>query len=165
MSTPSVRASVYSSGHLLVNGDQADRMQSARMFNPALNSVSNIVRESNELYAGRPAHLNSGNGSGQNSLAGFSGLNPQSYIMNETGLRQVDFRSDVPNTSFYDTIDGANRANWPVQYAGTSGSALQVPNGPESYTNVPKNSDRQLTSVERKRYLAALHKAYKDGQF
>jgi hypothetical protein len=168
MSAPSIRASVYSWNHPLINGENAPRLQSVRTFDPSLSVVNRTLREANELHAGRPASLNSGNG-GSGDMGGFAGLNPQDFIMLETGLRQVDFRSDVPNTSFYDTIENANRSNWPSQYAGHG--TMELVNGPESYTNVPVQprqerfgvGSRPLTMVERQNYARALKQAQNRG--
>lgn len=164
MST-SVTSSTYSCAHPLVNGEHAARMQSARTFDPSLNAVSNMHRSANDNHAGRPAPLNSDNGS-DNTLDGFAGLNPSSYIMLETGLRQVEFHEHYPHTTFYDTIAGANRSNWYSQFAGKTGTTCGVMNGPSSYTSTPNqsNSHGQPTSVDRKRYLAALNNHYRQSQ-
>ena len=165
MSTPSIRSSVYSCSHPLVNGSNADRNQSARIFDPSLNLVSNIYRSANENHAGRPAPLNSDNGS-DNTLGGFSGLNPSSIIFLETGLRQVEFQSAYPNTTFYDTFDGANRSNFYSQKAGKSGGMCQLSGGPESYTSAPTQNNclGQPTSVDRANYLRALNSVYRQQQ-
>jgi len=162
MSTPSIHSTVYSCAWPKITGENADRMQSARTFTPALNTPSNIYRSANENAAGRPAHPNSDNGTNGLATLGYAGLNPTDYIGLESSLRQVEWRDAAPSTSFYDTMEGANRANWPNQFAGTAGSACAVYNGPDSYSNTPQNSNRngQMTSVDRQRYLSALHREY-----
>lgn len=167
MSTPSIRASVYSCVHPLVTAENQDRAQSARTFDPSLNTVSNLYRDANEHHAGRPAPLNSDNGLGTyGALSGFAGLNPSSFIALTTGLRQVEFQSSYPNTTFYDTIDGANRSNWYSQFAGKSGGTCAVMNGPDSYTSAPAQSNcmGQPTSVDRRAYLNALNQVYRQQQ-
>jgi len=166
MSTPSIRASTYSCSHPLINGENAARAQSARFFDPALNVVSNTFREANDHAFGRPAPLNSDNGS-DNTLSGFAGMNPSDYILLETGLRQVEFQQNYPNTTFYDTIGGANRSNFYSQFAGKTGTTCSVMNGPNSYENTPVQNNyngQMATSVDRQRYMAALNKAYRQSQ-
>jgi hypothetical protein len=168
MSTPSIRASTYSCAHPLINGENAARLQSARTFDPALNIVSNATRSANDHHAGRPAPLNSDNGLGTyGSKAGFAGLNPSDWILLTSGLRQVEFREHYPNTTFYDTIGGANRSNWLSQFAGKSGTTCAVFNGPDSYTSAPQQNNclGQPTSVDRRNYLRALNQVYRQGQY
>lgn len=169
MSTPSIRASVYSCAHPLINGENAARLQSARFFDPALNTVSNLYRDANEHSFGRPAVQNSDNAGGNYStLSGFAGLNPSDFILLTTGLRQVEFRENLPNTSFYDTIGGANRSMFLSEFAGKSGSAhCSLYSGPTSYENSPKQNNcyGQPTSVDRSNYLRALNQVYRQGQY
>lgn len=159
MSTPSIHGSVYNCAWGKITGENAERMQSQRFFDPSLNVASNIYRTSNEGHAGRPASANSDNGVSGLAGLGFAGLNPADFIGLESNLRQVEWRSG--STNFYDTMTGANRANWPNQFAGTSGSACGVSGGPDAYSNTPsRNTSGQPTSVDRQRYLAALHQVY-----
>lgn len=166
MSTPSIRASIYSCSHPLINGENATRLQSARTFDPFLNVASHTPRYANDVYSGRPAHPNSGNG-WDGLLDGFAGLQPSDYMNLETALRQVEFQENIPSSTFYDTIEGANRAHWYSQFAGASGTTCGLYNGPDAYTSTPYQSNQNgqpgLTSVDRRKYLQALHKAYQQG--
>lgn len=160
MSTPSISASTYRCSNPKINGEKAEQLQSVRIFVPALNTVSNIRREANELHAGRPAPLNSTNGADGN-MYGFSGLNPNNWIMLTTGLRQVEFQANYPNTTFYDTIGGANRSNFPAQF---TSQPCEI-RGPESYTSTPvQNNCYGQTSQDRTNYLKALNSVYRSQQ-
>lgn len=158
--TPSIHAAVYSCSWPKITGENAERMQSARSFDPALNVASLTVRSSNENHAGRPAYMTSDNGVSGLSALGYAGLNPTDYIMLESNLRQVEWREGQPQTGFYDTIAGANRANFPAQFAGSSGTSCTVPMGVNAYTNTPYRGTAQQTKVDRDRYLQALHQVY-----
>jgi len=168
MSTVSLTSQVWSCAHPKINGENAIRAQSARIFDPALNTVSHIVRPANDPYSGRPSFQSAANGTyGLNTL-GFSGLNPSAFMALETGLSQVEFQANVPNTKFYDTIEGANRSAWPAQRAG-AGASCSMYNGPDSYTSTPYQNNQQgqsLTSVDRQAYLNALYQTYrKDNRY
>jgi len=165
MSDVSIRASTYSCSHPLVNGSQAERLQSARTFEPSLNVPSNVYKDANDPFSGRPSDHNAANGQyGLNG--GRAGLNPQSFMNVETGLRQVAFQSTLPNSKFYDTLTGANRSNWYSQFAGNSGGGCGVYNGPDSYTSTPVQNNNHgnggvgLTSVDRRNYMQALQNEY-----
>lgn len=146
MSTVSLTSQVWSCAHPKINGENAGRAQSMRTFDTSLNTVSNMYKDANDAYSGRPSFHNAANGTNGLYGLGYAGLNPTSWIALETGLRQVEFQSTLPNTTFYDTLEGANRAAWPSQKAGSSGAACGVYNGPDAYTNTPaySNSNGQL---------------------
>jgi hypothetical protein len=169
MSGVSLTSQVWSCAHPKINGENAARAQSARTFDPALNTVSHIVRPANDPYSGRPSVLSAMNGSSGLYGYGYAGLNPSSFMTLETGLRQVEFQANTPNTKFYDTIDGANRSAWLSQKAGASGGACSVYNGPDSYTSTPLMSNQQgqiLTQPDYQKYMNALYKEYrKDGGY
>lgn len=162
MSSVSLTSQVWSCAHPKINGENAIRAQSARIFDNSLNSVSNITKDANDAFSGRPSHHQAANGTyGLNGL-GYAGLNPSSWIGLETGLRQVEFHSNLPNTSFYDTLNGANRSNWPAQKVGSSGGNCAVFNGPTAYTNTPMNNASQsMTSADHQKYMSALYQEYR----
>ena len=163
MSTVSLTSQIYSCAHPQVNGENADRMQSARIFDNALNIPSGVIKDANDAYSGRPSFHNAANGTNGLAGLGYAGLNPSSYMALETGLRQVEFQAHTPNTTFYDTIEGANRSNWYAQKVGASGGTCGLYNGPDAYTNTPSysNCGGQPTTVDRKRYLDALYQEYR----
>jgi hypothetical protein len=163
MSGVSLTSQVWSCSHPKINGENASRAQSARFFDPALNSVSHIVKSANDAYSGRPSYHNAANGTDGISGLGYAGLNPSSFMTLETGLRQVAFQSTLPNTTFYDTIEGANRSNFTSQRAGSSGGTCGVFSGPEAYTSTPfvSNQNGQLMSAENQRYMSALYNEYR----
>jgi hypothetical protein len=169
MSTPSITASVYSCAHPRVNGENATRAQSARFFDPALNVVSTTCRSANENHAGRPAGQNSDNGQGNyGTMSGFAGLNPSDWVLLSTGLRQVSFMQEAGNpTTFYDTIGGANRSNWPSQFAGAGKTCAVLGNGPSAYTSAPQQNNCYgqvgATSVDRNNYMRALNQVYRNN--
>lgn len=167
MSDVSIRASIYSCNHPLVQTGDAGRLQSARTFDPALNVVSNLYKDANDPYSGRPSSHNAMNGVYGTASLGMAGLNAESQIALTTGLRQVEFQSQYPHTTFYDTLAGANRSNWYTQFAGKTGTTCAVMNGPTAYTSTPQQNTCGgngvgLTSVDRRNYLAALQQAYND---
>ena len=167
MSTVSLTAQVWSCAHPKINGENATRAQSARTFDTGLNTASHIIKPANDAYSGRPAYHQTANGTYGLSTLGYAGLNPSSWMLLETGLRQVAFQANMPNTSFYDTIEGANRAAWPIQKAGSAGTACGVFNGPDAYTSTPYQSNQHgqtLTSVDRQNYLNALYNEYRKNQ-
>ena len=166
MSTVSLTSQVWSCAHPKINGENAARAQSARTFDNALNTVSHIIRPANDPYSGRPSHLSAANGTNGLYGLGYAGLNPTSWLALETGLRQVEFQANMPNTTFYDTIEGANRAAFPSQKAGASGTTCSMYNGPDSYTSTPyfSNSNGQtMTSADRQKYMSALYQEYRKG--
>lgn len=168
MSTVSLTAQVWSCAHPKINGENAARAQSARTFDTGLNTVSHIIKPANDPYSGRPSFHQASNGTNGLYGLGYAGLNPTSWIALETGLRQVAFQANMPNTSFYDTIEGANRAAWPIQKAGSAGTACGVFNGPDAYTSTPYQSNQQgqtLTSVDRQKYLNALYNEYRKNGY
>ena len=164
MSGVSLTSQVWSCAHPKINGENAARAQSARFFDPALNTVSGILKPANDAYSGRPSPHNAANGTYGVSSLGYAGLNPSSFMALETGLRQVSFQSTMPNTTFYDTLEGANRSAFPAQKAGSTGGLCGVYNGPDSYTSTPNMSNQQgqmLTSVDQQNYLKALYNTYR----
>jgi hypothetical protein len=164
MSGVSLTSQVYSCAHPKINGENAARAQSARTFDPSLNVVGNIIKDANDPYSGRPSSHNAANGTNGLNNLGYAGMNPTSWMALETGLRQVEFQSQMPNTKFYDTIQGANRAAWTSQRAG-SGGACAVYNGPAAYTSTPYSSNQggqTLTSVDQQNYLKALYNQYRE---
>lgn len=165
MSGVSLTSQIWSCAHPKVNGDQAARAQSTRTFDPRLNSASMIYKNANDAYSGRPSVHSAANGTYGIQGLGYAGLNPTDFIRLETGLRQVEFVSERHNTAFYDTIEGANRTNWPAQ---RTSATCQVVGGPESYTNAPTldggcGNGVGMTAVDRKKYLDALYTYYKNG--
>lgn len=162
MSTVSLTSQVWSCSHPKVNGENAARAQSARIFDPALNTVSGIQRTANDPYSGRPSQLSAVNGSAGLTSLGYAGLNPSSWMALETGLRQVEFQANMPNTKFYDTL-GANRAAWPSQKAGSAGAACSMYNGPDSYTSTPyaSSAGNTLTAPQQQAYMNALYQEYR----
>jgi hypothetical protein len=164
MSTVSLTSQVWSCAHPKINGENAARAQSARRFDPALNVVSGIVRPANDAYSGRPSHLSAANGTYGLQGLGFAGLDPTSWMALETGLRQVEFQANMPNTKFYDTIEGADRAAWPAQKVG-SGGACAMYGGPGSYTSTPytSNAHGTLTAPQQQKYMNALYQEYNKG--
>ena len=166
MSTVSLTSQVWSCAHPKINGENAARAQSARTFDPALNAPSHIVRPANDPYSGRPSYQSAANGTDGLYGLGYAGLNPTSWMALETGLRQVEFQANVPHTTFYDTIEGANRSAWPAQKAGASGATCAMMNGPSAYTNTPyqsNNNGQTLTSADRQKYMSALYNEYRKG--
>ena len=162
MSTVSLTSQVWSCAHPKINGENATRAQSARTLDPSLNTVSNVIKPANDAFSGRPSYHQAANGTNGLYTLGYAGLNPSSWMALETGLRQVEFQSNLPNTSFYDTIEGANRSVWPSQRAG-SGTACGMFDGPTSYTSTPMQSNNQgktLTSVDHAKYMSALYNEY-----
>jgi len=163
MAGVSLTSQVWSCAHPKINGENATRAQSARSFDPSLNIASNVVKDANDAYSGRPSYHQAANGTNGLYGLGYAGLNPSSWITLETGLRQVEFQANVPNTTFYDTIEGANRSQWLSQRAG-AGAACGVYNGPTAYTNTPyfSNANGQtMTSADRSKYMAALYDEYR----
>lgn len=163
MSGVSLTSQVWSCAHPKINGENAARAQSARSFDTGLNVVSHIVKPANDPYSGRPAHHQTSNGTNGLYGLGYAGMNPTSWIALETGLRQVAFQANVPTTTFYDTIAGANRAAFTSQKAGSSGATCGMFNGPDAYTSTPYQSNangQTLTSVDRQNYLNALYQEY-----
>ena len=163
MSTVSLTAQVWSCAHPKINGENAARAQSARTFDPALNTVSGIIKDANDAYSGRPSYHQAANGTNGLYGLGYAGLNPTDWLSLETGLRQVEFRSNMPHTKFYDTIEGANRSAWLSQKVGTGG-ACALYNGPDAYVNTPYQSNQQgqtMTSVDHQKYLTALYSEYR----
>jgi hypothetical protein len=166
MSGVSLTAQVWSCAHPKINGENAARAQSARTFDPSLNTVSHIVRPANDPYSGRPSVLSAANGTNGLYGLGYAGLNPSSWMALETGLRQVEFQANMPNTKFYDTMDGANRAAWPSQKAGSSGGSCAMYNGPDAYTSTPYQSNQHgqtLTQPDYQKYMSALYQEYRKG--
>jgi len=168
MSNVSIRSSTYSCSHPLINGSQADRLQSARTFSPSLNVASNLYRDANDPATGRPSSHNAINGAAGIQGLGMAGLGAQPFIAVENNLRQVAYMDTYPHTAFYDTLTGANRANWYSQGAGKSGATCAVYNGPDSYTSTPVQSNNKgqvgLTSVDRRNYMNALQQEYNRAQ-
>lgn len=162
MSTVSLTSQVWSCAHPKINGENATRAQSARTFDPSLNVVSNVLRPANDPYSGRPSQLSAANGTDGLYTLGYAGLNPSSWMALETGLRQVEFQANEPNTKFYDTISGADRAAWPAQKVG-SGGACAMYNGPTSYTSTPyvNNQQGSLTAPQQQKYMSALYQEYR----
>lgn len=163
MSGISLTSQIWSCAHPKINGENAARAQSARFFDSSLNSVSNIIKPANDAYSGRPSYHNAANGTDGLTSLGYAGLNPSAYMALETGLRQVEFQSNTPNTTFYDTIAGANRSAFPSQRAGSSGATCAMYNGPTAYTNTPYQSNNQgqtMTSVDHANYMSALYQEY-----
>lgn len=163
MSSVSLTSQVWSCAHPKINGENASRAQSARIFDNSLNTVSGIIRPANDPYSGRPSHLSAANGMAGISSLGYAGLNPSSWMALETGLRQVEFQANAPNTSFYDTVAGANRAAWPSQKVGSSGAACAMYNGPDSYTSTPQMNNHHgqtMTAPDRQKYMSALYQEY-----
>lgn len=167
MSTPSIRASTYSCSHPLINGENAPRLQSARVFDPTLTIAANTIRDANDPYSGRPSTMNAMNGVYGLQELGFAGLNPNPWILHETALRSVAFFDNDGVTNFYDTINGANRGNWSTQFAGKSGTTCGALNGPQSYENTGNYNNQYgqipSTDVDRRNYMAALQSAYRSG--
>jgi len=163
MSDVSLTAQVWSCAHPKINGEHAERVQSARTFDTQLNLASGIYKDANDAYSGRPSYHNAANGTNGLYSLGYAGLNPTAFINLENDLRQVEYLSTVPNTSFYDTLEGANRAAWTSQRAGSSGGMCGMYNGPDAYVNVPVQNPQPmgLNSVQRKNYLAALYSQYR----
>jgi len=164
MSGVSLTAQVWSCAHPKINGENAARAQSARTFDPALNTVSHIIRPANDPYSGRPSVLSAANGTNGLYGLGYAGLNPSSWMTLETGLRQVEFQANVPNTSFYDTIAGANRSVWPAQKVGSGGAQCAMYNGPEAYTSTPFQTNQRgqpMTSADHQKYMSALYQEYR----
>ena len=169
MSGVSLTSQIWSCAHAKVNGENAQRAQSARFFDPALNTVSHIVKPANDAYSGRPSYHNAANGTDGLYSLGYAGLNPTSFMTLETGLRQVAFQSVLPNTTFYDTIEGANRSDFLSQKAGASGGLCGVYNGAQSYESTPymSNMNGQMltsTAVDNNRYMSALYNEYRGQQ-
>jgi len=166
MSTVSLTSQVWSCAHPKINGENAARAQSMRTFDPALNSVSHIVKDANDAYSGRPSYHQAANGTHGLSGLGYAGLNPTSWLALETGLRQVEFQANLPNTGFYDTLEGANRANWVAQKVGSSGGGCAVYNGPTTYTNTPfmNNGQGNMNPADQQRYMNVLYGAYDSPQ-
>ena len=163
MSGVSLTSQVWSCAHPKINGENAARAQSARTFDTALNVVSHIVKPANDAYSGRPSYHQAANGTDGLYGLGYAGMNPSGWLALETGLRQVEFQANMPNTTFYDTIEGANRSDWPSQKTGSTGGTCAMYNGPTAYTNTPyqSNSNGQtMTSVDRQKYLNALYQEY-----
>jgi hypothetical protein len=166
MSTVSLTSQIWSCAHPKINGENAARAQSARTFDPALNVVSHIVKPANDAYSGRPSYHQAANGTEGLESLGYAGLNPTSWVALETGLRQVEFQANVPHTSFYDTIAGADRAAWPSQKVGSSGATCALYGGPDSYTSTPYVSNQHgqtMTSADHQKYLSALYQEYRKG--
>lgn len=164
MSTVSLTSQVWSCAHPKINGENASRAQSMRTFDPSLNIVSGVIKDANDAYSGRPSYHQAANGTNGLYGLGYAGLNPTPWIGFETGLRQVEFQANMPNTAFYDTIEGANRSFWPHQKVGASGTACDVYNGPQAYTNTPFMSNQQgqtITSADHQKYLNALYQEYR----
>ncbi len=163
MSTVSLTSQIWSCAHPKINGENAARAQSQRTFDPALNVVSGVVRPANDPYSGRPSHLSAANGTDGLYGLGYAGLNPTSWMALETGLRQVEFHANMPNTKFYDTIEGADRAAWPAQKVGSPGGACAMYNGPTSYTSTPytSNANGTLTAPQHQTYMNALYQEYR----
>ena len=163
MSGVSLTAQVWSCSHPKINGENADRAQSARTFDPSLNQVSNIVKPANDPYSGRPSYHQASNGTNGLYNLGYAGLNPTDWMALETGLRQVEFQANMPNTTFYDTIEGANRSAFTAQKAGASGGMCQMFNGPNTYESTPVQNNfhgQMLTAPARQKYMNALHQEY-----
>lgn len=163
MSGVSLTSQVWSCAHPKIDGANAERAFSARIFDPALNVPSFTVKHANDAYSGRPSYHNAANGTYGLYSLGYAGLNPSSWIALETGLRQVEFQENMPNTGFYDTLEGTNRSYWPHQKVGASGTNCDVYNGPTSYTSTPVFSNQMgqtLTSVDHQRYMSALYSEY-----
>lgn len=164
MSTVSLTSQVWSCSHPKINGENAARAQSARFFDPALNVVSHVIKDANDAYSGRPSYHQAANGTNGLYGLGYAGLQPTDWMALETGLRQVEFQANMPHTKFYDTIEGANRAAWISQKAGTSGAACALYNGPDAYTSTPFQSNQNgqsLTSPDHQKYLSALYQEYR----
>ena len=166
MSTPSVHSTIYSCAWPKIDGSNAERAQSARTFNPALNNVSNILRPSNDDFSGRPSFLSAQNGLGTyGALSGFAGLNPSDQILLTTNLRQVDFLNSK-GVTYYNTIENTNLSNFPSQFAGQMCSVYG--SGPDSYTSAPQQNNcygQPSTSVDRQNYMKALNSVYRSGQY
>jgi hypothetical protein len=166
MSGVSLTAQVWSCAHPKINGENAARAQSMRTFDPSLNTVSHIIKDANDAYSGRPSYHQAANGTNGLYGLGYAGLNPTSWLALETGLRQVAFQANMPNTGFYDTLEGANRANWIYQKVGASGANCDVYNGPTAYTNTPYSSNQNgqtMTSADHQKYLNALYQEYRQN--
>lgn len=168
-SSVSIRGSTYNCAYAKVDSSNAARAQSARIFDPRLNVPSFTLKDSNDPYSGRPSSHNAMNGVSGTDSIDVAGLNPQSYIMLTTDLRQVAYQNEYPNTTFYDTIAGANRSNFYSQRAGKSGGTCGVYSGPDSYTSTPQMSNcngngNTMTSVDRRNYLQALQNEYNQSQ-
>lgn len=164
MSTVSLTSQLWRCSNPKVNDENAARAQSARTFDTALNSVSHILKDANDAYSGRPSYHQAANGTNGLYGLGYAGLNPSSWIALETGLRQVEFQSQIPNTTFYDTIEGANRSQFTAQRVGKPGGLCGVSNGPTAYTNTPFMSNQNgqtLTSADHQKYLSALYQEYR----
>ena len=146
MSSVSLTSQVWCCSHPKINGENAARAQSARIFDPSLNLVSNIYKNANDTYFGRPSVYQAANGTNGLRTLGYAGLNPTNWIGLETGLRQVAFVENVP------TLAGANQsASWGMF------------NGSDAYVNTPQQNNcyGQLTAVDHQRYLAALYNQYR----
>lgn len=159
----SLTSQVWSCAHPKVNGENASRAQSVRFLDSGYNLASNIIRPANDPYSGRPSYLNAANGMNGLSGLGMAGLNPSSWMALETGLRQVEFQSARDGTTFYDTLEGANRSNFMSQKVGSSGGMCGVYNGPTAYENTPLQNNNQgqtLTAPQRQAYMKALYNYY-----
>jgi hypothetical protein len=168
MSTPSVHSTIYSCAWPKIDGSNAERAQSARTFDPALNAVSNIHRPSNDDFSGRPSVLSAQNGV-NGSMSGFAGFNPTDYVLLTTGLRQVDYIANK-GVSYYNTIENTNLSNFSSQFAGQMCAVYG--SGPDSYTSAPKQNNcygqlnnNTATSVDRQNYMKALNSVYRSGQY
>lgn len=160
MSNISIRGTTYNCAYAKVDTGNAPRAQSARIFDPRLNVPSFTLRDANDAYSGRPASHNTANGVSGMQMSGMAGLSASPYVLMTTNHRPVEFMSNYPHTTFYDTIANANRSNF---YSERAGQTCGVYNGPDSYTSTPRMTNchgNGMESADRKNYLQSLQHEY-----